>query len=62
MKREHTLVKRALISNSDRFQNRVVDWLARKGKIEGLLEIMDYSTYPEIKLRAQDALSKYSFK
>lgn len=55
-------VNKALTAENRRVRNRAVDWLSRNGMIESLLEIMDNSKYPHTKVRAQDALAKYSFK
>ena len=51
------------IASSDRCKrNRAVDWLDRNGKIEGLLNVMDNSRYEDTRIRAEAALSKFSFK
>ncbi len=60
--REQVKIFRAIHSENEHKRNRAVDWLDRKGNIEGLLAVMDMSKYLPTQLRAEAALSKYSYK
>jgi len=62
MKQLQIRVDRAILSDDKRKRDRAVNWFDRHGKIDCLVSVMDNSRYEDTRLRAQDALSKYSFK